>query len=206
MSTTVTFDTATTQAQLQNYETTAFQTEDSGNSAYLTSFHWAGTATSSYSFGLYQYDALANRTLVVPALQQLGFNASQISDLQQAGGLSSATLNSLNAQLQTALATPSGQAVLNNLQTAWESTLTASVQNDFSNASSDIIGQISSDPIATQRLYDIANQFSVTARRACVSDKTWNCAVNSDLGSPSHHSALWVAGRVRSAFRPHGDT
>jgi hypothetical protein len=93
----VILDPETIQNQVQNYETTVFQTEDGGNSTELTTFHWAG-GSSTYAFGLYQYDAARN-PLTVPALQALDYSSTQTSELKQHGGLSSTTLNSLDSQL-----------------------------------------------------------------------------------------------------------
>jgi len=113
MSADETIDNSTLQQQLNNYRTTVLQTENSGNTANFNVFSYSGKG--GYSFGLYQYDAQANPKLVVPTLQKLGFNDTQIAELQQSGGLSPETVASLSAQLQTALSTSSGQAALANL-------------------------------------------------------------------------------------------
>ncbi len=141
-----------------NYGSIAFQTEDGGNSFYLQNFNWAG-GKSSYSFGLYQYDTLGNSSART-FLSEVGFSSGEIQELEQHGGLSSSTLNSLDAQLQAALGTQAGQTDLATLQNGWVSGLTTQVTNELGSATTAIQGEIYSDPTAMERLYDISNQFS----------------------------------------------
>ena len=75
-----------------------FATEDGGDASVLNTFNYAG-GSSSYSFGLMQFDVFHN-----PAAQKFlldnGFNQKEISKLSQSGGLSKDDLKPLNAKLQ----------------------------------------------------------------------------------------------------------
>ncbi|MGZ3279090.1 MAG: beta strand repeat-containing protein, partial [Phenylobacterium sp.] len=149
----------TANLQSANYQTTAFQTEDGSNTTFLTSFSWAG-GTSSYSFGLFQFDTVGS-PLAIPLLQNLGFSTVQINELKQSGGLSQSTLGGLNSQLSSALSTQSGSAYMQGANNAQASSITSQVQTDLNDASTTILSSILSDPVAIQRLYDLNNQFSL---------------------------------------------
>src|SRR5476649_513850 len=83
----------------------ALATEVGGNLATITRFSLAGNS-STYSFGLYQFD-VGNNPAARALLSQLGFTAAQIGQLsQRGGGLSRSQVDSLSAQLKTALAIP----------------------------------------------------------------------------------------------------
>jgi len=77
-----------------------FATENSNNDAVLTRFSWAGNATSSYSFGILQFDVAKDHGDVKQFLASHGFTSDQIEDLsQKGGGLTAAQLEPLNRQL-----------------------------------------------------------------------------------------------------------
>jgi hypothetical protein len=154
----VEIDPTTVSSQESNYELTAFQTEDAGSRYSLTHFSWAG-GSSSYSFGLYQFDTSGNPNITLPLLNALGFNSSQITELEQDGGLTKPQLSALNTQLQDGLATQSGQAALQTAISDWNTILGGDVQTDLNDASPTITSAIFSDPAAIQRLYDLNNQF-----------------------------------------------
>src|SRR5665213_3717221 len=128
----VEIDPATANAQGTDFQTTAFQTEDGGQSRYLTTFSYAG-GSSTYSFGLYQFDALGN-PLVAPFLGAIGFSGPEIAELQQHGGLSSSTLNALDSQLSAAVATQSGQAAYQGLLNTSDANYAQAVQTDLDDA------------------------------------------------------------------------
>ncbi len=74
-------------------------TELGGNAADLTRFSYAEKGSSTYSFGLLQFD-VGNNAGVQTFLKDNGFSSQQISELSQQGGLSKDQLKSLDAQLQ----------------------------------------------------------------------------------------------------------
>jgi hypothetical protein len=76
-----------------------YRTETDNNPATLNTFSYASTGSSTYSFGLLQFDVGSNHGNVQEFLRQNGFSDSQIEDLSQQGGLSDAKLTELNAQL-----------------------------------------------------------------------------------------------------------
>ena len=177
-------DPVTLAQQIADYEKTALQTEDGGNTGALTSFSYSGHG--GYAFGLYQYDPSTNPAAVT-ALSNLGFTPAQIQQLQQPGTLSQATVNALNTQLQTTLQTPNGQTVMSGLQTSWENNLQQNVQNALDNSSDDIESQILSGPIAIQRLFDICNQFSPTTQNGALANFLSGQTVTGGAGT----SATW---------------
>jgi len=76
-----------------------YKTETDNNPATLNTFSYAGTGSSTYSFGLLQFDVGSNHGNVQGFLKQNGFSDSQVADLSQQGGLSHAKRAELDAQL-----------------------------------------------------------------------------------------------------------
>lgn len=142
------------------------QTELAGNTSFITKFSLAG-ATSTYSFGLYQYD-VGNHPAARLLLAQFGFSPAQIAQLSQQGGLTPAQQNALSAQLKAALAIPANAAALRDLDSSWAQKLIASLANilDIVAASgamgARIAGQIFNSTVLQLHLLDFANQFNIS--------------------------------------------
>ncbi|MFC4765455.1 XVIPCD domain-containing protein [Dyella koreensis] len=81
--------------------TVLFATENSNNEDVLTKFSWAGNESSSYSFGILQFDVARDHGYVKQFLTSHGFTSEQIKALStQGGGLTQAELEPLDAQLR----------------------------------------------------------------------------------------------------------
>lgn len=77
------------------------QTELGGNTRDLNRFTYAEKGSSTYTFGLLQFDVGKNGAGVKGFLRENGFSVDDIQKLSQHGGLSRAELNALDAKLQT---------------------------------------------------------------------------------------------------------
>jgi len=148
---------------IPNLNLVTLATELGGKTSAISSFSFAGAA-STYSFGLYQYDVGAN-----PAarefLSSIGFSATQISQLSQNGGLTTAQVTALSNQLSTALEDPANAAALQTLNSTWASGLVTQVQNVLNTVSQTnpgIADQIYSSPAMQLQLLDYANQFGLS--------------------------------------------
>lgn len=141
----------------------ALATELGGNTAAITKFSYAG-GSSTYSFGLYQFD-VGNNSAARNFLSQLGFSATQISQLSQHGGLTVSQVNSLDTQLQTALSSPDNAVKLQLFTDAWAAGLAAQLQTVLNTvAASGAAGQAIADQIYAStalqvQLMDYSNQF-----------------------------------------------
>ena len=166
----VELDQTTIQTQNNNYKNTALYTENGGDSSRFGVFTYAGTGkpgdASTYSFGLFQFDVGNNPNVAQPALAAMGFNQDDITNLSKHGTLDQATLNGLNTKLADALATPEGQTAYNNAINETLADYAKAVQTDVNDASTTIRGEILSDPVAVQRLYDLNNQFGTATLSA----------------------------------------
>jgi probable HAF family extracellular repeat protein len=149
------------------YATTAFATEDGNNIANEEKFSYAG-GSSSYSFGLYQYDVGAN-SLAQEFLLANGFSQTQIDELSQKRRLNRVILGPLNKQLKALLSTQNGIIALDQLDTTWftddiepaaQMLLTSALAAD-----PQIAAQIYSSPVAIQHVLDLVNQFSRRTQR-----------------------------------------
>jgi len=139
-------------------------TELGGNIASISTFSYAG-GSSTYSFGLFQYDVGSNAA-ARNFLSEIGFSPAQISMLSQQGNLmTAAQVTALSAQLSTALQIPGNQILLQQLNASWanglvgqlQSALTVIAQNNPS-----IADQIYESPDLQARLIDYANQFGLS--------------------------------------------
>jgi len=77
-----------------------YSTENENNASNLNTFSYAGGATSTYSFGVLQFDVGSDHGNVQDFLLNNGFSSAQISELSQQGGLTSSQLSALDTQLQ----------------------------------------------------------------------------------------------------------
>lgn len=134
-----------------------------GNTAAISKFSKAGS-TSSYSFGLYQFDVDKNaaaRTF----LSSIGFSDAQITLLRQTTALAPAQRDALSNQLQTALNVPANAVKLQLFTEAWASGLASQLQDVLNNlAGSGAVGQAIANQIYSStalqvQLIDYGNQF-----------------------------------------------
>jgi hypothetical protein len=101
------FDPAVAARIISDLETVLLYTELGGNAALTAKFSYAGPGSSTYSFGLLQFD-VGNNAATHPFLTSIGFSADQIRELSQHGGLSKEQVAALDVQL----AKPASQAAL----------------------------------------------------------------------------------------------
>lgn len=76
------------------------ETELGGNTRNLNRFTYAEKGSSTYTFGLLQFDVGKNGAAVKGFLKENGFGDDDIKKLSQHGGLSRTELNALDAKLQ----------------------------------------------------------------------------------------------------------
>jgi hypothetical protein len=162
---------------IPNYAAVAFQTELGGNSAYLSRFRYAGSA-STYSFGLFQYDVgkQGAGSDVQNFLTSIGFSATQISQLSQHGGLSTTEQTALSAQLNTALQNPANQATLDQLNINWAQGLVNQLQSALDviyQANPGVALQIYGSQELQLRLMDYANQYHLDSTGATAYMTQW---------------------------------
>jgi peptidoglycan hydrolase-like protein with peptidoglycan-binding domain len=86
-----------THAQLR---TLFLETELGGNTQHLNRFTYAEKGSSTYTFGLLQFDVGKNGAEVQGFLKENGFSDDDIKKLSQHGGLSHTELNALDVKLQ----------------------------------------------------------------------------------------------------------
>lgn len=98
MSASLKFDQGYIAQLLKNLQDVLLQTELGGQTDKVTQFSYAGTASSTYSFGVLQFD-VGNNPLARAFLSSIGFTESEIEQLSRRGGLTDEELAPLNAKL-----------------------------------------------------------------------------------------------------------
>lgn len=133
------------------------QTENSGNIATVNSFTYSGIGNSTYSFGVMQFD-VKNNPSSQTFLSSIGFSQSDIASLSQQGGLSSATLATLNGQLQAHL---DQLQTYTNTQAQTYVTQLNSLVNYLDNTNPTAANAIRTDPALQLAIIDYNNQFNL---------------------------------------------
>ncbi|MGD0961912.1 MAG: hypothetical protein ABSB19_19035, partial [Methylomonas sp.] len=154
---------------IPNYETVAFNTEDSNISTYLTTFSNAG-GQSSASFGLFQFNVGSNPN-ASSFLSSVGFTQSQISFLSQTG-LTNSQLAPYSAQLQATLQNSNNASLLQQLNNQWAAGLVNQLQNALNviyQVNPNIANQIYQSQALQLSLMDYANQFNMSITGPMVS-------------------------------------
>ena len=150
---------------IPNYNLVAGRTELGSTPVYQ--FSYAG-GSSSYSFGLYQYNVGTN-SAAAQFLLNAGFTQAQVNQLSQSGGLSAAQVQTMSTQLQTALQNSTNAAALGTLNSNWAAGLVTQLQNALNNiyqTNPSIADQIYQSQSLQLALLDYANQFNLGATGA----------------------------------------
>ncbi len=160
-----------------NYKSVAFVTEDGSNFNNVISFSYAG-GSSTYSFGVYQFDVGKNDPQIIAFLTNAGFTTAEINELKQSGGLSQQTKDALSTKLANYLGNPTSQASLDSSNSAGAQALRAlntywanqklypqlqAVLDNLEGSNAVIASQIYQSPELQYRLLDYANQLGLGA-------------------------------------------
>jgi hypothetical protein len=144
-------------------DNTVLNTELGGDATSASKFSFAG-GTSSYSFGLYQYD-VKNNPAARALLTQFGFTSAQITLLSQNGHLSTSQQNQLTLQLRSALNNPANAASMAQFNSAWAQGLITQMTNVLNLiAASGPVGQSLANQVFAStalqvQIIDYGNQF-----------------------------------------------